>query len=118
MGGRGGAGGSRGGRSFVTEHVGDNIEVLKTIPFKDSIFGTSVTINYKAVDSCTTCSGSGLKAGAKRILVQHVMVLVKLPMSWVGSICLPRVHLVKVLVLLYRKVMSVERVMVMGFKKF
>ena len=28
-GGRGGASGGRGGRSFVTEHVGDNIEVLK-----------------------------------------------------------------------------------------
>lgn len=65
-GGRGAGGGGRGGRSFVTEHVGDNIEVLKTIPFKDSIFGTSVTINYKAVDSCTTCSGSGLKSGAKK----------------------------------------------------
>ena len=25
-----------------------------------------MTINYKAVDSCTTCSGSGLKAGAKK----------------------------------------------------
>ncbi|KAL6451292.1 LOW QUALITY PROTEIN: MDJ1 DnaJ 1 [Candida maltosa Xu316] len=65
-GGRGSTGGGAGGRTFVTEHVGDNIEVLKSIPFKESIFGTTVTINYKAVDSCTSCSGSGLKAGAKK----------------------------------------------------
>lgn len=64
-GGRGG--GARGGGSnFVTEHVGDNIEVLKSISFKDSIFGTKVNINYKAVDSCNTCSGSGLKKGMKK----------------------------------------------------
>lgn len=61
----GGAG--AGGRGlFVTEHVGDNIEVLKTISFKEAIFGTKVTVNYKAVDSCKTCSGSGLKQGKKK----------------------------------------------------
>lgn len=65
-GGRGSSGGRGGGRTYVTEHVGDNIEVLKSIPFKDSIFGTKLTINYKAVDSCTSCSGSGLKSGAKK----------------------------------------------------
>lgn len=65
----GGAGGSRSSRnqgSFVTEHVGDNIEVLKTISFKEAIFGTSVDINYKAVDSCGTCHGTGLKLGRKK----------------------------------------------------
>lgn len=62
----GGAGGGRGGGQFVTEHVGDNIEVLKTIGFKESIFGTKVDINYKAVDSCNTCKGSGLKKGKKK----------------------------------------------------
>ncbi|CAI5759924.1 unnamed protein product [Candida verbasci] len=62
----GGRSGSGGGRSFVTEHVGDNIEVLKSIPFKESIFGTKVTINYKAVDTCTSCNGSGLKKDAKK----------------------------------------------------
>ncbi|KAI5962041.1 MDJ1 [Candida theae] len=67
-GGRGGGGGGGfGGRAhFVTEHVGDNVEVLKSIPFKDSIFGSKVTINYKVVDSCGTCNGSGLKKGAKK----------------------------------------------------
>lgn len=65
----GGAGNGRGGRgqgSFVNEHVGDNIEVLKTITFKEAVFGTSVSVNYKAVDSCHTCSGSGLKQGKKK----------------------------------------------------
>jgi len=64
------AGGARqgGGRQsgFVTEHVGDNIEVLKSISFKEAIFGTKVTINYKAVDTCHTCSGNGLKKGKKK----------------------------------------------------
>ncbi|CUM65313.1 uncharacterized protein PRCAT00002948001 [Priceomyces carsonii] len=63
-GGGGGAGG-RGGL-FVTEHVGDNIEVLKSISFKEAIFGKKVLINYKAVDSCGTCSGSGMKKGKKK----------------------------------------------------
>ncbi|KAI5956615.1 MDJ1 [Candida jiufengensis] len=64
----GGRGSSRsqGRAHFVTEHVGDNVEVLKSIPFKDSIFGSKVTINYKVVDSCGTCKGSGLKTGAKK----------------------------------------------------
>lgn len=65
-GGRGGAG-ARGGSSFVTEHVGDNIEVLKSISFKDAIFGTKVDVNYKAVDACGTCKGSGLKQGKKKL---------------------------------------------------
>lgn len=63
-------GGARGGGNsraqFVTEHVGDNIEVLKSIKFKDAIFGTKIDVNYKAVDSCHTCSGSGLKVGKKK----------------------------------------------------
>lgn len=65
-GGRGGSTGGRGGSNFVTEHVGDNIEVLKSISFKDAIFGTKVSLNYKAVDSCNTCSGSGMKKGTKK----------------------------------------------------
>ncbi|CAH2354481.1 dnaJ homolog 1, mitochondrial [[Candida] railenensis] len=65
-GGAGGAGGGAGGRGFVTEHVGDNIEVLKTISFKEAIFGTKVQVNYKAVDSCGTCSGSGMKKGKSK----------------------------------------------------
>ncbi|KAI3404870.2 MDJ1 [Candida oxycetoniae] len=65
---RGGGGGGGGGRraQFVTEHVGDNVEVLKSIPFKESIFGGKTTINYKVLETCGTCKGSGLKAGAKK----------------------------------------------------
>lgn len=66
QGARGGRGGSRGSGSFVTEHVGDNIEVLKTISFKEAMFGTKVTINYKAIATCGTCHGLGLKANAKK----------------------------------------------------
>lgn len=58
--------GAGGQSSFVTEHVGDNIEVLKSISFKEAIFGTKVDINYKAVDSCGTCLGTGLKQGKKK----------------------------------------------------
>lgn len=61
-----GGGRSNRGGLFVTEHVGDNIEVLKSISFKDAIFGTKVQVNYKAVDSCGTCQGSGLKKGKKK----------------------------------------------------
>ncbi|KAK6459862.1 hypothetical protein DFJ63DRAFT_52252 [Scheffersomyces coipomensis] len=63
---RGGNGRGRGGGAFVTEHIGDDIEVLKTISFKESIFGSKLKINYKAVDSCNTCEGSGLKKGKKK----------------------------------------------------
>ncbi|GEQ66525.1 hypothetical protein JCM33374_g188 [Metschnikowia sp. JCM 33374] len=63
----GGAQGKSGGRGrFVTEHVGDNVEVLKSISFKDAIFGTKIDVNYKVVDSCSSCSGSGLKTGKKK----------------------------------------------------
>lgn len=65
-GGSGGGGNGRGRGSFVTEHVGDNIEVLKTINFKDSIFGTNVEVNYKAIDTCGSCLGTGLKQGKKK----------------------------------------------------
>lgn len=51
---------------FVTRHVGDNVEVLKSISFRDAIFGTNVDLNYKVIDSCNTCSGSGLKKGKKK----------------------------------------------------
>lgn len=62
-------GSNRGGHSqgsFVTEHVGDHVEVLKSISFRDAIFGTKVSVNYKALDSCGTCLGSGLKTGRKK----------------------------------------------------
>lgn len=62
----GGRGGAGGGRNFVTEHVGDDIEILKSIPFKDSVFGKKIKINYKAVDSCGSCKGSGLKTGKSK----------------------------------------------------
>lgn len=61
-----GRNGSRSSHSFVTEHVGDHIEILKNVSFKDAIFGTKVNVSYKAVDTCNTCEGSGLKTGKKK----------------------------------------------------
>lgn len=62
----GGRSGGGGGRGFVTEHIGDDIEILRSINFKDSVFGKKIKINYKAVDSCNTCHGSGLKTGKQK----------------------------------------------------
>ncbi|ODQ82437.1 hypothetical protein BABINDRAFT_56069 [Babjeviella inositovora NRRL Y-12698] len=60
QGGRGRAG------PTVANYVGDNIEILKTISFKESIFGTKLKIDYNALDECHTCDGSGLKTGKKK----------------------------------------------------
>lgn len=65
----GGGGGGRGrGRNPFQETavVGDNIEVQTTISFLEAAKGTSKTINITPLVSCNTCSGNGLKAGAKR----------------------------------------------------
>lgn len=61
----GGAGGGRRGGAFQ-HYQGEDIEILKTIPFKDAVFGTKVKVNYSAVVQCDTCHGSGLKSGKKK----------------------------------------------------
>ncbi len=54
-----------GGRA--TQHVqGQDIEVLKTITFKEAIFGTSVSVRYNAMSKCGSCKGSGMKAGRRK----------------------------------------------------
>lgn len=45
---------------------GGDIEASIGISFMDSCKGTSQTINVTTVANCGTCSGTGLKAGAKR----------------------------------------------------
>lgn len=64
----GGAGfGGSGRRGGGFQHFqGEDIEILKTIPFKDAIFGTKVKVNYSAVVECNTCHGNGLKEGKKK----------------------------------------------------
>ncbi|KAI1828454.1 putative mitochondrial DnaJ chaperone [Xylaria intraflava] len=46
--------------------VGDKIEVQTSISFMEAAKGTSKTITIHPMVTCNTCSGSGLKAGAKR----------------------------------------------------
>ena len=52
-------------RSQAFEH-GDDIHSSIGISFMEACKGTSRTINVNVVTKCGTCSGSGLKAGAKR----------------------------------------------------
>lgn len=63
-------GGGRGGKGRnpfqETAVVGDNIEVQTTISFVEAAKGTSKTINITPLATCGTCSGKGLKEGAKR----------------------------------------------------
>ncbi|GAV29509.1 hypothetical protein PMKS-003010 [Pichia membranifaciens] len=47
----GGGGGGRRGGGFQ-HYQGEDIEILKTIPFKESVFGTRVKVNYSAVVQC------------------------------------------------------------------
>jgi molecular chaperone DnaJ len=61
----------RGGRGspFHQEQeilVGENIEVQTNISFMEAAKGTSKTIPITPLTACQTCSGSGLKSGAKR----------------------------------------------------
>ncbi|KAL8407931.1 hypothetical protein RB594_006655 [Gaeumannomyces avenae] len=69
----GGGGGRRGGgrNPFGQQQqqqaaMGDNIEVQASISFMEAAKGTSKTITINPMVTCKTCSGSGLKAGAKR----------------------------------------------------
>ncbi|KAH8681245.1 hypothetical protein BX600DRAFT_446071, partial [Xylariales sp. PMI_506] len=62
-----GGGGRRGRNPFQQEIlVGENIEVQTSISFMEAAKGTSKTITIHPTVTCNTCSGSGLKTGAKR----------------------------------------------------
>lgn len=67
-GGRRGRGGGGGGRNPLQEEilVGDNIEVQTNISFLDAARGVKKEINITPLVECGTCTGSGLKKGAKR----------------------------------------------------
>ncbi|ODV60933.1 DnaJ-domain-containing protein [Ascoidea rubescens DSM 1968] len=53
----------RGNSSFVTEYVGENIEIVQTLTLKEAIFGKKLNLDYSVNDSCHSCDGSGLKPG-------------------------------------------------------
>ncbi|KAG7876010.1 hypothetical protein KL938_004944 [Ogataea parapolymorpha] len=60
-------GGMGGGRQRGVQHFqGEDVEVLKTISFREAIFGTRTSIDYRAVCQCDACSGSGLKRNRKK----------------------------------------------------
>ncbi|KAI0508358.1 hypothetical protein F5B22DRAFT_620941 [Xylaria bambusicola] len=61
-------GGSAGhGRGFAHETlVGEKIEVQTSISFMEAAKGTSKTITIHPLVTCRTCTGSGLKPGARR----------------------------------------------------
>ncbi|KAF2722476.1 hypothetical protein K431DRAFT_283891 [Polychaeton citri CBS 116435] len=57
----------RGGAPFQEEvMVGDNIEVQTNISFMDAAKGVQKDITITPLVQCKTCTGSGLKKGAKR----------------------------------------------------
>ncbi|KAK3991316.1 hypothetical protein QBC44DRAFT_306713 [Cladorrhinum sp. PSN332] len=68
MGGRGGGGGGPfggGGRGHDILQ-GEDIEVQVNVSFMEAAKGTEKTISLMPLSTCGTCSGNGLKEGAKR----------------------------------------------------
>ncbi|OCH96677.1 hypothetical protein OBBRIDRAFT_809139 [Obba rivulosa] len=59
-----GAFGGRRGRPANVQ--GDDIETTVTLNFMEACKGATRTVNVTPVVTCSTCSGTGLKAGAKR----------------------------------------------------
>lgn len=63
-------GGALGGRArsggFTQSSRGADIEARVNVTFMDACKGTLRTVNINPVSACSTCSGTGLKRGAKR----------------------------------------------------
>ena len=53
-------------RAGATSGPGDDLQATVRIPFLDACKGTTRNIEIAPVVDCPTCTGSGLKAGAKR----------------------------------------------------
>lgn len=62
-GGFGGAGGAR--RSANGPIAGDDLQVEVEIPFMTAIFGGQEKVRVRRLEECGTCTGSGIKPGAK-----------------------------------------------------
>lgn len=58
--------GGFGGGPRRESYRGDNLEAAIGITFTEACKGTSKTVNTTPVVDCNTCSGTGLKSGAKR----------------------------------------------------
>ncbi|KII93379.1 hypothetical protein PLICRDRAFT_171142 [Plicaturopsis crispa FD-325 SS-3] len=61
-----GTGGGRGSGPFAQSRRGEDIHAAIGVSFMEACKGTSRLINVNPVTNCSTCSGSGLKQGAKR----------------------------------------------------
>ncbi len=63
----GGMGGAKSGRARGYEEIayGDDIEIDASISFMDAAVGAKVNINISPLSNCNTCSGNGMKSGAK-----------------------------------------------------
>ncbi|KAI5991559.1 DnaJ protein [Pisolithus albus] len=63
-------GGAFGGRArpggFQQSSRGSDVEARVNVSFMDACKGTSLNLNVNPVTTCPTCSGTGLKRGAKR----------------------------------------------------
>ncbi|WFD21591.1 mdj1 protein precursor [Malassezia equina] len=60
-------GGARGARAgFTAETRGEDIDASVHISFEEACKGTTRTVTIHPIENCGTCSGSGLKANAKR----------------------------------------------------
>lgn len=54
-------------RAAYAEYKGDPVEISYKLDFREAVFGKSnVKIQFNAYDPCGTCSGTGLKPGAKK----------------------------------------------------
>ncbi|CAO1634942.1 unnamed protein product [Sympodiomycopsis kandeliae] len=67
FGGGGGAGGGRSrGAGFAGESRGDDLETGVNITFEEACRGTTRNVTITPIERCSTCTGSGLKKGARK----------------------------------------------------
>jgi molecular chaperone DnaJ len=46
-------------------HIGDDLQVAVEIPFLTAVFGGQEKVRVRRMETCTTCTGTGIKPGAK-----------------------------------------------------
>ncbi len=62
----GGGGGFSGGSRRGSSNRGSDLRYNVTIPFKESIFGTKIEVNYSKNCKCEKCGGSGAEKGSSK----------------------------------------------------
>ncbi|KAG1885618.1 hypothetical protein F4604DRAFT_1727170 [Suillus subluteus] len=63
----GGAFGGRARSGFSQSTRGADIEARINVSFLDACKGTTLSVNVNALSTCSTCAGTGLRHGAKRV---------------------------------------------------